>query len=30
MKDIDHNPYEITVEMLTEAIRELERYHMEH
>ena len=30
MKDIDHNPYEITVEMLTTAIRELEHYHMEH
>ena len=29
MKDIDHNPYVVTKEMLTEAFRELEAYHTE-
>ena len=30
MKDIDHNPYVVTKEMLTEAFRELEAYHESH
>ena len=28
MKDIEHNPYEITEEMLMGAVRELERYSL--
>ena len=30
MKDIDHNPYVVTKEMLIEAFRELEAYHESH
>ena len=30
MKDIEHNPYVVTKEMLTEAFRELEAYHTEN